>query len=321
MHPRMQKILVPLLAATAFIASGMAVAQSYPSKPVKIVVGFGAGGVTDVLNRIMADQMSKVSGGSFIVENRPGAGGLLAAQTVRIAAPDGYTLFGGSVATYTPVFIKESLSADKDLSPISSFARGDWFMYVPTSLGVTNAKELAAYAKANDGKFRFASPAKSNTMLMAMVAKQQGFKFEDIPYKTTDQTIQALLTGDGHVTFNAASSFPPHIQSGKLRAIAVGSPQRVTVLPDVKTIAEQGFKGFDAVSWGGLLAPLGTPKAIVDRVAAECSQILAEKDIQDKLLNVGAIARFQDPAQLAQRVEQDYTKWGKVIQAKGLAVD
>jgi tripartite-type tricarboxylate transporter receptor subunit TctC len=113
----------------------------------------------------------------------------------------------------------------------------------------------------------------------------------------------------------------PHIQSGKLRAIAVGSPQRVSVLPDVKTIAEQGFKGFEAVSWGGLLAPLGTPKAIVNRVAAECSQILAEKEIQDKLLNVGAIAHFQDPAQLAQRVEQDYTKWGKVIQAKGLAVD
>ena len=113
----------------------------------------------------------------------------------------------------------------------------------------------------------------------------------------------------------------PHIQSGKLRAIAVGSPQRVAMLPNVKTIAEQGFKGFDAVSWGGLLAPLGTPKAIVDRVAAECSQILAEKEIQDKLLNVGAIARFQGPEQLAQRVEQDYTKWGKVIQTKGLAVD
>jgi tripartite-type tricarboxylate transporter receptor subunit TctC len=113
----------------------------------------------------------------------------------------------------------------------------------------------------------------------------------------------------------------PHIQSGRLRAIAVGSPERVSVLPQVKTIAEQGFKGFDAVSWGGLLAPLGTPKAIVDRVAAECSQILAEKETQDKLLNAGAIARFQGPEQLAQRVAHDYTKWGKVIQDKALSAE
>lgn len=285
MHPRMQKILVPLLAATAFIASGMAVAQSYPSKPVKIVVGFGAGGVTDVLNRIMADQMSKVSGGSFIVENRPGAGGLLAAQTVRIAAPDGYTLFGGSVATYTPVFIKESLSADKDLSPISSFARGDWFMYVPTSLGVTNAKELAAYAKANDGKFRFASPAKSNTMLMAMVAKQQGFKFEDIPYKTTDQTIQALLTGDGHVTFNAASSFPPHIQSGKLRAIMTLSPTRSPLMPDVPTAKEQGVNLVTNFNIG-LWAPFATPRDLIMKLNGYVVESLKDATTVTKIRNV-----------------------------------
>jgi tripartite-type tricarboxylate transporter receptor subunit TctC len=156
---------------------------------------------------------------------------------------------------------------------------------------------------------------------MELLKQMGGFDMQHVPYKGGVPAITDTIGGQVPLMYADLVAALPHIQSGKLRAIAVGSPQRVTVLPDVKTIAEQGFKGFDAVSWGGLLAPLGTPKAIVDRVAAECSQILAEKEIQDKLLNVGAIARFQDPAQLAQRVEQDYTKWGKVIQTKGLAVD
>ena len=284
MYPKKQKMLARLIAAIAFIASGAAMAQSYPSKPVKIVIGFGAGGVTDVLNRIMADQMGKVSGGSFIVENRPGASGLVAAQAVKNAAPDGYTLFGGSVATYTPTFMKESLSADKELSPISSFARGDWFMYVPTSIGVTSARELAAYAKANEGKFRFAAPSQSNTMLMAMVAKQQSYKFENIPYKTTDQTIQALLTGDGQVTFNAASGFPPHIQSGKLRAIMTLSPTRSALMPEVPTAKEQGLNIVTNFNIG-LWAPLATPRDLIMKLNAMVVESLKDAGTITKIRN------------------------------------
>jgi tripartite-type tricarboxylate transporter receptor subunit TctC len=279
-----KKALVLQFAAMAFVASGAATAQSYPNKPVKIVVGFGAGGVTDVLNRIMADQMSKLSGGSFIVENRPGASGLVAAQLVKNAVPDGYTLFGGSVATYTPVFMKESLSADKDLSPISSFARGDWFMYAPTSNSITNAKELGAYAKANEGRFRFAAPSHANTMLMAMISKQLGIKFENIPYKTTDQTIQALLTGDGQVTINAASGFGPHIQSGKLRAVMTLSPTRSPLMPDVPTAKEQGLNVVTTFNIG-LWAPLTTPRDLITKLHGLVVESLKDAGTATKIRN------------------------------------
>ena len=140
-----------------------------------------------------------------------------------------------------------------------------------------------------------------------------------IPYKGSGPALVALLAGEVDVGFDIPTSALPHIQAGKLRAIAVGSPQRVTMLPDVKTIAEQGFKGYEAVSWGGLMAPPGTPKAVVDRIAGEVKQILADKEIQDKLLTAGAIAAFQSPEQMAQRIKSDYAKWGAVIRDKGIS--
>jgi tripartite-type tricarboxylate transporter receptor subunit TctC len=188
---------------------------------------------------------------------------------------------------------------------------------------VTDVQKMITHAKAQPGKLNYTSsgPGSFGHLSMELLKQMGGFEMQHVPYKGGVPAITDTIGGQVPLMYADLVAALPHIQSGKLRAIAVGSPQRVSVLPDVKTIAEQGFKGFDAVSWGGLLAPLGTPKAIVDRVAAECSQILAEKEIQDKLLNVGAIARFQDPVQLAKRVEQDYTKWGKVIQTKGLAVE
>ena len=152
--------------------------------------------------------------------------------------------------------------------------------------------------------------------------KQMGqFEMEHVPYKGGVPAITDTLGGQVPMMYADLVAALPHIQAGKLRAIAVGSPQRVGVIPNVPTIAEQGFKGFDAVSWGGLMAPPGTPKDVVERVSTEVKAILAEKEVQDKLLNAGAIANYQAPAQMAQRVTGDYTKWGKVIRDKGISFE
>jgi len=284
------------------VTSSLAIAQTaqtYPNRAVKIIVGYGAGGVTDVLNRLMADELARRSGQPVVVENKPGAGALLAAQAVKNAPPDGYTLYGGSVTTFTSIYLKESLDASKELLPISTFAVGDWFMYVPTSIGVTNLKELAAYAKANAGKFRFSSPSPGNALLMAVVAKRLDFKFESIPYKTTADTIQALLNGDGQVTFNAASGFPPHIQSGKLRAIATLSRTRSTIMPDVPTAMEQGIAlrtNFDI----GLWAPLGTPRDVVMKLNGWVTEGLKNPATADRIRNA---AMSPTPAQPAEMIE------------------
>lgn len=280
----MKRALKLLMLCLIAAASSTAIAQNYPNRPIKLIIGYGPGGVTDVLNRLIADEISKRVGQPVLVENRPGAGALLASRAVKLAPPDGYALFGGSGSTFSPVMMQDSLDITKELAPISMFASGDWFMYVPTSIGVGNLRELAAYAKANAGKFRFSSPSPSNTMLMAMVAKHFGFTFENIPYKASDQTIQAMLTGDGHVTFNAASGFGPQIQAGKLRAIATLSPKRSAMMPDVPTAQEQNVPIVTQFEVG-LWAPLGTPRDIIMKLNAAVVEGLKNPATVEKIRN------------------------------------
>jgi tripartite-type tricarboxylate transporter receptor subunit TctC len=185
---------------------------------------------------------------------------------------------------------------------------------------VTDLQKLVTHAKAQPGRLNYTSSGVGSFGHLSMeLLKQMGqFDMQHVPYRGGVPAITDTLGGQVPMMYADLVAALPHIQSGGLRAIAVGSPQRVGVIPDVKTIAEQGFKGFDAVSWGGLMAPAGTPKDVVDRISAEVKAILAEKDTQDKLLNAGAIANYQTADQMATRVQQDYTKWGKVIRDKGI---
>jgi len=186
---------------------------------------------------------------------------------------------------------------------------------------VTDLKGLIAHAKAQKTPLNYTSSGAGSFGHLSMeLLKQMGdFDMQHVPYKGGVPAITDTIGGQVPIMYADLVAALPHIQAGKLRAIAVGSPQRVVMLPEVKTIAEQGIKGYDAVSWGGLLAPRGTPKAVVDRIAAEVKQILADKEIQDKLLGVGAIAHFQDPAQMGQRIQNDYGRWGQIIRDKGIA--
>ncbi len=323
-HSRRRAILalaaVPLLVANAF-------AQAWPSKPIKLIVPFPPGGPTDTASRIVAQKLGEALKQPVVVENRAGASGSIAAAQVAKSAPDGYTLMMLAMPTLLAphLYKKAGYDTTRDFTPVATIYDLPIVIVVnPTVLpNVTDLSKLIVQAKAQPGKLNYTSSGAGSFGHLSMEVLKQigGFDMQHVPYKGGAPAISDTIGGQVPVMYADLIGALPHIQAGKLRAIAIGSPQRASMLPDVKTIAEQGFQGYDAVSWGGLLAPAGTPKELVDRISDEVGKILADKDVQNKLLKAGAIANFQSPAQMSQRIRQDYAKWGKVIRDKGIAVE
>jgi tripartite-type tricarboxylate transporter receptor subunit TctC len=302
--------------AVALGASLPAAAQSFPNKPMRLLVGYGAGGVTDIVARLAADEVGKRLGQPMVVENRPGAAGLVAAQAVKNAAPDGYTLFSGSVGEFHPIYMKASLDASKELTPIGHYGFGDWFLYVPTSIKVNNLKDLQAYAKANPGKVRFAGLATTNLMLFSVVAKRLGFTFENVSYKTGDQTRLALMQGDAQATFNAASGFDADIQSGKIKAIATLSAARSPVRPDVPTAKEQGLDlelRFNQGMWG----PPGLPADVTAKIGAAIREAIKSPAVSEKLRNAALVPTASTPQEMLKIFENEINFYKEGIVASG----
>jgi tripartite-type tricarboxylate transporter receptor subunit TctC len=308
---------LPLLAAQAS-------AQDWPSKAIKLIVPFPPGGPTDTASRIVGQQLSERLKQPVVVENKPGASGAIAALQVAKTPGDGYTFMMLATPTLLAPHMYKSVGYDtlKDFVPVASVYDLPIVMVVnpqqmPT---VTDVQKLITHAKARPGQLSYTSSGVGSFGHLSMeLLKQLGqFDMQHVAYKGGVPAITDTIGGQVPMMYADLVAALPHIKSGKLRAIAVGSPQRVSVLPEVKTVAEQGFKGFDAVSWGGLLAPNGTPKEAVERVSKEVSAILADKGVQERLLNAGAIANYQPPQQMAARMRTDYDKWGKVIRDKGL---
>ena len=318
-----RRALLALAAAPLLI--GTAFAQAWPTKPLKLVVPFPPGGPTDTASRIVGQKLAERLKQPVVVENKAGASGSIAAQQFLKTPGDGYTLMMLATPTLLAphLYKKAGYDTSKDFVSVATVYDLPIVVVVNPTLmpTVTDLQRLITHAKARPGQLNYTSSGVGSFGHLSMeLLKQMGqFEMEHVPYKGGVPAITDTLGGQVPMMYADLVAALPHIQTGKLRAIAVGSPQRVAMLPDVKTIAEQGIKGYDAVSWGGLLAPLGTPKAVVDRIANEVQQILAEKEVQDKLLNAGAIAHFQTPAQLGQRVQQDYTRWGQLIRDKGIA--
>lgn len=313
-----------LCAALSLLAAPALAADAWPSRPIKLVVGFPAGGPTDVAARILAQQLSERLKQPVVVDNKAGASGSIAAAQFAKTAGDGYTFMMLATPTLLAphMYKKAGFDTSKDFTPVASVYDLPIVMVVNPTLmpEVTDVPKLIAHAKARPGKVNYTSSGVGSFGHLSMeLLKQLGdFEMEHIAYKGSAPAVTDTIGGQVPVMYSDLIAPLPHIRSGKLRAIAVGSPQRVSVVPDVKTVAEQGFKGFDAVSWGGLLAPNGTPKEIVDRVSKEVSVVLADKEVQDKLLNVGAIANYMPPEKFAVRIKTDSDKWGKVIRDKGL---
>ncbi|RSZ43922.1 MULTISPECIES: tripartite tricarboxylate transporter substrate binding protein [unclassified Variovorax] len=305
-------LALPLVAGTAF-------AQAWPAKPITLIVPFPPGGPTDVASRIVAQKMSTALGQSIVIDNRSGASGTVGAAAASRAAADGYTF----VTLATPTLLASHLYASpgydifKNFTPVGSIYDLPIVLVVnPKSLpDVTGVQGLIAKAKAEGGKLNYTSAGSGSFGHLTTEQLKTIGKFEmlHVPYRGSAPAVTDLLGGQVPAMFSDLVGVLPHIKSGKLRAIAVGSGQRVSLLPDVKTVAEQGFPGFDATSWGGLLAPAGTPKDIVDRMSAELKKALADKEVQEKLQSVGTFAAYRTPEQTGVRMKEDFERWGKVI--------
>ena len=308
-----------LIAMALPLVAGAAFAQAWPAKPITVIVPFPPGGPTDVATRIVAQKMSQGLKQNILIDNRSGASGTIGAAAAAKAAPDGYTF----VMLATPTLLAAHLYGQtpydifKSFTPVGTVYDLPIVMVVnPKALPeVTGLQGLIAKAKAEGGKLNYTTAgAGSFGHLTTEQLKNIGkFDMQHVPYRGSAPAVTDLIGGQVPAMFSDLVAVMPHIRAGTLRAIAVGSGKRVSLLPDVKTVAEQGFPGFDATSWGGLLAPAGTPKDVVERMSAELKTALADKEVQDKLEGVGSFAAYGTPGQTGTRMRQDFERWGKVI--------
>ena len=316
-----------LLATGALLAAGGAGAQSWPAKPIKLIVPWPPGGPTDTGSRIVGLALADRLGQPVVVENRPGASGSIAYQQVIKTPGDGTTF----VMLATPTMLAPHLYKSASYHPVNDLLPVGMVYDLPIVLvvnaaslpKVTDLAGLIAEAKSRGGKLDYTSagPGSFGHLSMEMLKQQGGFDAQHIAYKGSAPAMNDLLGGQVPVMFSDLVAALPHIKSGKLRALAVGSPRRVDIVPDVKTVAEQGFKGFEAVSIGAMMAPKGTPAAAIDRMSSELKAVLALKDVQDRLVGAGCYAHYMTPAETGRYVTAEFDKWGKVIKDNKLTVE
>jgi tripartite-type tricarboxylate transporter receptor subunit TctC len=301
-----------------------AVAQTYPDKPIKLIVPFPAGGPTDFMARLISSYLS-VHLGQVIVENRPGAGGTIAAKSVASEKPDGYTLLYGSSGT---LGIGPALYKNVEYDPVKSFApialvsRVPFALVIHPSVPAHTVADLVAYAKANPGKLNFGAGIGTPPHLVGELFKVvTGTDIVFIPYKGAAASMTDVLAGQTQMTIDGLTTSIPHIQSGKVRALAVMSAERAPEIPDVPTMAESGYPGFPPASWTGILAPAGTPPAVVERINAAINAGLASPEIKASFAKFSAEAKTLSPAQFAGFIADEAPRWAALVKASGAKVE
>ncbi|HEY0887658.1 MAG TPA: tripartite tricarboxylate transporter substrate binding protein [Ramlibacter sp.] len=318
-------VLAGLAAAAAGV--GIAHAQSaFPSRPVTMVVPAATGGTTDLAARMLSQPLGAVLGQSVVVDNKGGANGALGAVAVKRAEGDGHTLLMqySGYHVITPLVSKAPLGWElKDLQPVANVLSAPQVIVVRASLPVKTLAELVAYAKANPGKLNYASSGNGSLQHVtgAMLEQQAGIDMVHVPYKGTGPALQDLLGGQVDLTFGTPPPFVPHIQSGKLRAIAVTSKKRLPSMPEVPTTAEAGMAKLDPTSWFGVFAPASTPKAVIDRLAADISKVMSAPAFKQKAQELGAEADYLGPQQFAAAVKEEQARWAAVVKAANIHAD
>ncbi len=316
----MQRIRRSLLALAALSALPCAaLAQAYPNKPITMVVPTATGGTTDLSARMLAQALTPVLGQSVIVDNKGGGNGAIAAGIVKRAAADGYTLLMqySGYHVISPHLTKVHQWEQADFQPVANVISAPQIIVVRDGLPVKTLVELIAYAKANPGKLNYASSGNGSLQHVtgAMLEQQGAIKMVHVPYKGTGPALQDLLGGQVDLTFGTAPPFMPHIQAGKLRVLAVTGKQRLPSLPDVPTTAEAGLPKVDATSWFALFAPAATPKAAIDKLAADARTVVQSAEFRKKAEEQGATADYQDPGQLGAKVKADLANWAEVVRS------
>ena len=313
-------------ACLGLLPGSLALAQTYPAKPVRMVVPFPPGGSLDHAGRLIAQRLTDAWGQSVIVENKPGAGGNIGADFVAKSAPDGYTILLGALSTHAvnpSLYAKMPYDAAKDFAPITLIAVTPNVLVVNAASPVNNVKEFIAYAKANPGKLAFGSGSNGSAGHLAgeLFKVETGTDAVHVPFKGGAPATQALLASDTQFMFDNLANAMAQVKAGKLKALAVTTAERSKLVPDLPTMAEAGLPGFDISTWYGFFAPAGTPSAIIAKWNAEVARILNAPDVRAKLMADGAEPAPNTPEQFAQMIARELTKYARIVKMSGAKVD
>lgn len=332
MNPAIRQSLGALLAIAAFHSAAQtggqgaspAAVQAYPARPIRLIVPLGPGGGVDTSARLIGQKLSEALGQQVVIENRPGAGGTIATELVARAAPDGYTLVMASNShAITPSLYKLSFDAVRDFTPITLAVLAPYVLAVHPSLPVRSVKELIGFAKAHPNEILFSSSGNGSAQHLALelLKMTTATKIMHVPYKGTAPAMTDLIAGRVSMTAASVPATMPHVNAGRLRALAVLGRVRSQVVPQLPTVGEAGVPGCEIDVWQGTMAPAGTPKEIVAKLHAETARILARPEVKERMLAVGLEPVGDPPEQFATYVRAEVVKWAKVIQQAGIRID
>ena len=315
--------LIPLGLA---LAGSTAVAQTYPTKSVRLVVAFAAGGTTDILARVLAQKITAATGQQFIVDNRPGAGGTIGSDLVAKSPADGYTLnFGSTSSIAVAPSLYQNLPYDllRDFMPVTEVADGPFVLAVHPSLPVRNVKELIALAKDRPDTLNFGSSGNGTSLHLAgeYLKFLANIKMMHVPYKGIGQAVPDLVAGQLQLMFSDMAPFDPFVKAGKLRAIAVTTGKRSTLYPTLPSISEAGLPGFDLAGWYGVLVPTGTPRAVIERLNDEFRRALNAPDMTERYTTLGLVPVGSSPENFGVFIRSEVAKWGEIIKRAGTRLD
>jgi tripartite-type tricarboxylate transporter receptor subunit TctC len=322
----MRKVVRSILAAVALAAAGLAAAQSWPAKPIRVIVPYPPGGTSDILARALGPGMQAALGQPWVVENKPGATGNVGADLVAKSPADGYTLLLadiGSLAIAPSVVPTLAYDPVKDFAPVVMVAYSPHLLVVHPSVSVKDSTELIALAKAKPDSLNFAVSGMGGANHLAGIdfAQRAGIKWTYIPYKGGSQALTDMVGGQAQVMFNGALATYPFVKDGKLKALAVSSAKRFPTMPDIPTVAEMGMAGFETGSFQGIVAPTGTPPEVLNKLHATVTQVLSTPEMKERLDKAGAELRPQTSAQFGTFIRAEKDRWAKVVKESGAKFD
>jgi tripartite-type tricarboxylate transporter receptor subunit TctC len=322
----MRRAVVLAVSAALVCSPVLARAAEYPTKPITLMIGFAPGGPSDVMARIITKKMEQILKQPLVIENRAGAGGSIAGTAVARAAPDGYTVLlatGSLLAINVSLYKNLGYDPEKDFEPITMVGTQTNVLYTHPTLPAQTLGELITYAKANPGKLSFGSGGNGTPAHLAgeMLKIEAKIDMTHVPFRGTGPALQAVIGGHVPMAFNPPPPLIPHIQSGTIRAIAVTTLKRTAALPDVPTIAERGFPGFDATTWHGLVAPAGTPKDVVATLNRAAVAALNDAEVRKALTDLGVDVAADTPEEFRAYIKSEIPKWAAIVKASGAKVD
>jgi tripartite-type tricarboxylate transporter receptor subunit TctC len=324
------KMLVRFAAAGLAVAFTMtpvvSCAQTYPVKPIRLIVPFPPGGGVDFIGRIVGQKLSERLGQQVAIDNRAGANGIVGLEALKAAAPDGYTIAAasaGPLAVNPSIYAKLPHDTLRDFTHIANMVNFPLLLVTHPSLPVKNVKELIALARAQPGQVVYSSPGSGNSGHLAaeLFNSMARVRILHVPYKGTAPAVVAVLAGEAHLTYSSIPTILPHVRSGRVKALGVGNAQRISSLPEFPTIAEAGLPGYEAYAWGGMIGPAHMPPQIVQRLSREVNEILRQKDVTDRMLSEGTVPTPSGPDEFTAYIRAELKKWGDVVKMAGIKAE